>query len=80
MNLKFNNRTMKQLNNRSSMKIVFFGTPQFVAPVLKKLEDNFDVVGQIRKPKQWNNEAIEQLASLNPDLFVVAAYGQILMT
>ncbi len=60
------------------MKIVFFGTPYFVDPVLKKLEKNFDVVEKIREPKEFNNETVQQLCSLSPDLFVVAAYGQIL--
>lgn len=60
------------------MKIVFFGTPDFVDQVLKKLEENFEVVEKIRAPQQFNKEIIEQLKSLNPDLFVVAAYGQIL--
>ena len=60
------------------MRIVFFGTPAFVDPVLKKLEENFKVVKTIRSPQQFNNEAIEQLSALNPDFFVVAAYGQIL--
>lgn len=60
------------------MKIVFFGTPEFVDPVLKKLEENFEVVKTIRSPQQFINEAIEQLSALSPDLFVVASYGQIL--
>lgn len=60
------------------MKIVFFGTPDFVDPIIKKLQENFDVVKTVRTPQQWNNGTMEQLSGLNPDLFVVAAYGQIL--
>ncbi|MBI4097942.1 MAG: methionyl-tRNA formyltransferase, partial [Candidatus Levybacteria bacterium] len=67
------------------MRVVFFGTPDFVSPVLQKLEEKFEVVEKIREPKQWNNlpagkagETIGELQGLNPDLFVVAAYGQIL--
>lgn len=76
-----NNKTSK--NGQSSMvnnklKIVFFGAPDFVGPVLKKLEENFEVVEKIRAPQQFNSETIEQLSVLNPDLFVVASYGQIL--
>ncbi len=60
------------------LKIIFLGTPPFIQPVLNKLEEKFEVVGKIREPKQWSNETIEQLNNLGPDLFVVAAYGQIL--
>lgn len=63
---------------KKKLKIVFFGTPDFVDPVLKKLRENFEVIEIIRKPKQFNSEAIEKFRSLNPDLFVVASYGQIL--
>jgi methionyl-tRNA formyltransferase len=90
------------------MKIVFFGTPDFVIPVLATLIKQYDVVGVVtapdtiqgRKkiltpspvkrsaqeksirtiltPQQWNNETIEQLQQLSPDLCVVAAYGKII--
>ena len=70
------------------MKIVFFGTPDFVTPVLDKLSQNFDVVQTIHSPQQLNNlsaealakedGAIEQLRTLNPDFFVVASFGKIL--
>ena len=53
------------------MRVVFFGTPNFVQPVLDELKEHFDVVS-------YNNESIEQLNNLNPDVFVVAAYGKIL--
>lgn len=90
-------------------RIVFFGTPDFVVPVLEHLSKNFDVVGVVtapdsiegRKkiltpspvkkfavqnlphaavftPQQFNNTTIQQLHDLNPDIFVVAAYGKIL--
>ncbi|MEK9175991.1 MAG: methionyl-tRNA formyltransferase, partial [Patescibacteria group bacterium] len=60
------------------MKIVFFGTPQFVDPVIKKLGEKFDVIEKIREPQEFNDGTIARLKSLSPDLFVVAAYGQIL--
>src|SRR5258708_10506647 len=89
------------------MKIIFFGTPQEVVPVLENLVTHFDVIAVVtasdkkagRKqlitpspvkvisqknrlpvitPQQFNNEIIEQLQDLNPDLLVVAAYGRII--
>jgi methionyl-tRNA formyltransferase len=60
------------------MKIVFFGTPKFVDPVLQSLQSNFDVVLSVRQPQEFNSSFVDQLKSLSPDLFVVAAYGQIL--
>lgn len=82
-----------------NLRIVFFGTPAFVLPVLETLDKNFTVVGIITTPdqktgrkqtltptpiKQWaikNNKPVlteEELSSLNPDLFVVAAFGKII--
>lgn len=60
------------------MRIIFFGTPDFVDPVLKTLEENFDVILAVRKPEQFNNLAIKRLQELKPDLFVVASFGKIL--
>jgi len=60
------------------MKIVFFGTPSFVDPVLKILQENFEVAQIIRHPQAFDGKFISQLKSLNPDIFVVSAYGQIL--
>lgn len=90
------------------LRIVFFGTPDFVIPVLETLTKNFTIVGVITTPdqksgrkqlltptpiKQWatqqlttniltantfTKELFEQLQSLNPGLFVVAAYGKII--
>lgn len=62
------------------MKVIFFGTPDFVEPVIKALAENFELVKSFRNPKQLNNKAIEQLKSLNSDLFVVASYGVIFST
>lgn len=96
------------------MKVVFFGTPSFVIPVLSCLLENFDVVGvvstpdekigrkqlitpspvktfyqeyinkekktgSILTPKTLDEKSIEeQLKVLQPDFFVVAAYGKII--
>jgi len=92
-----------------STRIIFFGTPNFVVPVVEKLSQDFTVAGIVtapdslegRKkvltpspvkkfaqqnlpdtviftPQQFNNQEIQQLKDLKPDLFVVAAYGKIL--
>ncbi|MDO8429463.1 MAG: methionyl-tRNA formyltransferase [Candidatus Daviesbacteria bacterium] len=92
---------VKHLKN---LKIVFFGTPHFVIPVLKTLEDNFDVVAVVTAPdnlvgrtqtltpspikeafkktcltpKIFDEEVSTKLKSLEPDLFIVAAYGKII--
>ncbi len=60
------------------MRIVFLGTPTFVDPVLRSLENNFEVVLTIRQPQAFTPEFTSHLKSLNADLFVVGAYGQIL--
>ena len=60
------------------MKTVFLGTPDFVNPVLNKLQEKYEVAECIRKPLSVDSVTIEHLKSLSPDLFVVAAYGQIL--
>ena len=60
------------------MRIVFFGTPDFVEPVIESLEKNFDLVKVIRNPQQLNSEIIGELKEIKPDLFVVAAFGKIL--
>lgn len=59
------------------VKVVFFGTPDFAVPVLKTLEENFDVLKAIRKPQQFDYTAIQQLKDLHPDLFIVTPYGVI---
>lgn len=60
------------------MKIVFFGTPVFVEPVIKVLDEKFDLVAVIKKPADFNNEFLKELVQLQADLFVVAAYGKII--
>lgn len=91
------------------MRIIFFGTPPFVIPVLEVLRKKFSVIAvvtgpdkkagrkqlvtpsSIKKyssddkvnipvltPTKFDEEAITQLKALQPDLFVVAAYGYIL--
>lgn len=108
---------------KEKLKIVFFGTPFFVVPVLEALIEDFDVVGVVTTPdvkigrkkiltgtpvklcyekylaqtgkkgliitsqhvlaksrsaSGGNNITIKQLKNLQPDLFVVAAYGHLI--
>lgn len=58
------------------LKIVFFGTPPFVNPIIEQLEKNFNLVKVIRATDK--EIPIEELQKLKPDLFVVAAFGKIL--
>lgn len=58
------------------MKIVFFGTSDFVAPVRDVLKDKFDLVASFTSPEQKIEK--NELEKLNPDLFVVASFGKIL--
>lgn len=53
------------------MKIIFFGTPSFVQPVLDVLKKQFDVL-------HLRGENVATPWELNADLFVIAAYGKIL--
>lgn len=103
---------MLQCKQYMKLKIVFFGTPFFVVPVLETLLSDFDVVGIVTTPdvplgrkkvmtgtpvklayekyleqkgksgviitQQLTNETIEQVRNLQPDLFIVAAYGHLI--
>lgn len=79
------------------MRVVFFGTPSFVIPVLEAIYKNFQLVGvvttptesavsqqaqkhniPILKPTNLNQSFKQELAGLNPELGIVAAYGQII--
>jgi len=51
--------TERQNRDNMSLKVVFMGTPDFAVPVLKTLNDNFDVVGVVTKadrPKGRGNK------------------------
>lgn len=43
-------KNLKLIPIKSGLKIVFLGTPDFVIPVLKTLDENFEVVGVITTP------------------------------
>ena len=101
------------MNNNKQLRVIFFGTPLFVVPVLEELLEHFNVVGVVTTPdvkigrkkiqtgtpvklayqsylkrtkqkgliiatQKINNATNEQLHDLRPDLFVVAAYGQLI--
>lgn len=66
------------MSNFKSLKVVFFGTPDFVNPVLDALKENFDVVMEVRDPSADLSRLTENLQALQPDLIVVAAFGKII--
>lgn len=59
------------------MKVVFFGTPDYVEPVINALARNFELLRSFRNPKELKSKTIQELKNLNPDLFVVASFGKI---
>ena len=58
----------------SNLKVVFFGTPDYLNPIIKSLDEHFDLIKTIRSPK----ESLEEVKSLNPDVIVVASFGKII--
>src|SRR5215211_7118132 len=57
-------------------RAIFMGSPDFAVPSLRALVDaGHDVAAVVTQP---DPEAAAPLAALNPDLIVVAAFGQIL--
>jgi len=60
--------------NNINTKVIFFGTPEFVIPVLKSLQENFEVVGVVTAPdksvgrKQILTPSPVKLASQGPTL------------
>jgi methionyl-tRNA formyltransferase len=104
---------MLQCSHNMKLKIVFFGTPFFVVPVLEALIEDFDVVGIATTPDvhigrkkiltgtpvklafqkyleqtgkkgliittpKFTKETLHKVEDLQPDLFVVAAYGHLI--
>jgi methionyl-tRNA formyltransferase len=62
----------------SDPKIIFFGSPALVSDVLEILKKNFDVVAYIPDKDSYNNQNVDSLKKLDPDLFIVAAFGKII--
>lgn len=60
------------------LKVIFFGTPEFINPIRQVLAESFDLILSVDNPDQLNDALISQLSSLKPDLFVVAAFGKII--
>ncbi len=92
---------------RKELKIIFFGSKEFVIPVIEAISDEFDLLGIVTVPDQpvgrhyklsptavkqyfldshipifdpvdLDQEFINNLSDLDPDLLVVAAYGMFL--
>lgn len=94
LNSKDPNKFLAKLKRKENLKIVFFGTPEFVLPVFEALDQTFDVVAVVTTesaahlwdnksvlvltPEKLDSEFVNQLAQLEADLFVMAAYGKIL--
>src|SRR3989344_2545725 len=62
-----------QRNNSNKLKIVFFGTSYFVAPVLEKLKEFGDVIAVVKAGEEFNPELLKQV-----DIAVVGSYGKII--
>jgi methionyl-tRNA formyltransferase len=89
------------------LKIIFFGTPEFIVPIAEFLEQNYQLIGVVTSPDQpvgrhqiltptpikefaldkkipvFEPEKLDfalaqDLQELEPDLFIVAAYGKII--
>jgi methionyl-tRNA formyltransferase len=98
---------LKRIKIKDRLKIIFFGTPEFVLPVVSRIDQYFDLIGVVTtpdapvgrrqvmtstpiaqcaeklsipsfKPENLDDELVQQLSSLQPDLFVVASYGKII--
>ncbi|MFA6285116.1 MAG: methionyl-tRNA formyltransferase [Parcubacteria group bacterium] len=97
------------MDNKEKVKIIFFGTPEFAAGVLKSLIDNgYNIAAvftqpdkkvgrkqvvayspvkdlalknkiEVFQPESLRDSGLdEEIKKINPDLFIVAAYGKIL--
>ncbi len=61
------------------MKIVFLGTPSYLDPIIKSLEEHFNLIKTIRSPLAFQLGVVKlNLEELKPDLFVVASFGKII--
>lgn len=58
----------------SKLKIIFLGTPNYLDPIIKSLDENFDLIKVIRS----TSESLDSLTHLQPDLIVVASFGKII--
>lgn len=58
----------------SNLKVIFLGTPDYLNPIIKSLDENFDLIKTIRSPK----DSLEEIKQLKPDLLVVASFGKII--
>lgn len=58
----------------AKLKVVFFGTPPYLDPIIKTLDENFNLIKTIRS----TSDSFDSLAHLIPDLFIVASFGKII--
>lgn len=56
------------------LKVIFFGTPSYIDPIISVLSENFNLIKTIRSPK----EPLEDLKNSGADFFVIASFGQII--
>src|SRR5260221_5663449 len=60
------------------MRVIFFGTPDFINPIKETLKQNFNLVRVVAGAEKPDLDLTKELQELNPDLIVVAAYGHII--
>jgi methionyl-tRNA formyltransferase len=61
------------------MKIIFLGTPNYLDPIIKSLNENFDLIKTIRSTSDFQPGVVKlNLENLKPDLLVVASFGKII--
>lgn len=92
---------------KTPLRVVFFGTPEFVIPILDCIHQSFSLVGIVTTPDapvgrkqimtasaigqkadelgipvvkhtKLDQDTVDELKKLSPDLFVVASYGKII--
>ncbi len=86
-------KQLSKIKLKTKPSIIFFGSSSFVIPVLKVIDENFEVSAVITKkdspiasvfrgliyaPEKLDEDFLDQIKELKPDLFVVASYGKIL--
>lgn len=73
----------------NKINVIFFGSDEFVIPILQALEDNFEVSAVVaasgsavtnyfKGPIFTSLPSIEHISIFKPDLFVVASFGKII--
>ena len=63
---------------KNNLNIVFFGTPDFVAPFLETLIQNGYNVSHFQTKPLKSEQVFEEFKNLKPNICIVAAYGKII--